>query len=169
MIGGWGISCKITLIWMLLALTDDKSTLVQIMAWCRQATSYYLSQCWWRSLSPYGVIRPQWVKNVICKMAAILFQAGCVPRCRWSFAFVLYRTDSRFGSSQWETPLQSNGVSHWLGAKLESALLYMCVHGITFWLYYFADLLITISEASEQIQVDGTWGKQSPKDQLHEL
>ena len=24
----------------------DKSTLVQVMAWCRQATSHYLSQCW---------------------------------------------------------------------------------------------------------------------------
>ena len=29
------------------------------MAWCRQATSHYLSQCWPRSMSPYGVIRPQ--------------------------------------------------------------------------------------------------------------
>ena len=26
-------------------LTDDRSTLVQVMAWCRQATSHYLSQC----------------------------------------------------------------------------------------------------------------------------
>ena len=45
--------------------TDDKSTLVQVMAWCRQATSHYLSQCW---LSPYGVARPQCFngeKNVI--------------------------------------------------------------------------------------------------------
>ena len=25
--------------------TDDKSTLVQVMAWCRQATSRYLNQC----------------------------------------------------------------------------------------------------------------------------
>ena len=25
---------------------DDKSTLVQVMAWCRQATSHYLNQCW---------------------------------------------------------------------------------------------------------------------------
>ena len=25
--------------------TDDKLTLVQVMAWGRQATSYYLSQC----------------------------------------------------------------------------------------------------------------------------
>ena len=33
------------------------------MAWCRQATSHYLNQCWPRSLSPYGIIRPQWVKS----------------------------------------------------------------------------------------------------------
>ena len=24
----------------------DKSTLIQVMAWCREATSHYLSQCW---------------------------------------------------------------------------------------------------------------------------
>ena len=30
------------------------------MAWCHQATSHYLSQCWPRLLSPYGVTRPQW-------------------------------------------------------------------------------------------------------------
>ena len=45
--------------WMSQDLTDDQSTLVQVMAWCRQATSHYLSQCWLRSLSPYGVARPQ--------------------------------------------------------------------------------------------------------------
>ena len=32
--------------------------------------------------------------------------------------------DSRFAPSQWETLLQSNDVSHWLGANLESALRY---------------------------------------------
>ena len=45
---------------MLEALTDDKSTLVQVMAWCRQATSHYVNQCWPRSPTPYGVTRPQW-------------------------------------------------------------------------------------------------------------
>ena len=60
---GWGISWKIPLRWMPLYLTDDKSTLVQVMAWCRQATSHYLSQCWPRSLSPYGVARPRRVKE----------------------------------------------------------------------------------------------------------
>ena len=62
MTDGWVISCKIGLRWMPLDLTNDKSTLVQVMAWCRQATSHYLNQCWPKSLSPYGVTRPQCVK-----------------------------------------------------------------------------------------------------------
>ena len=41
----------------------DESTLVQVMAWCQQATCLYLSQCWPSSWSPYGVTRPQWVKT----------------------------------------------------------------------------------------------------------
>ena len=60
-VNGWGISCETALIWMSLDHTYDNSTLVQVMAWCRQATSHYLSQCWPRSMSPYGVTRPQWV------------------------------------------------------------------------------------------------------------
>ena len=58
---GWGISCEIAFRWMSLDLTDGKSTLIQVMAWCRQATSHYLSQCWPRSMSLYGATRPQWV------------------------------------------------------------------------------------------------------------
>ena len=50
--------------WISWDLSDDKSTLVQVMAWCRQATSHYLSQCWPRSVSPYGVTRAQWVNLV---------------------------------------------------------------------------------------------------------
>ena len=64
--GSWGISFESALRWMLLdlKLTDDKSILVQVMAWCRQATSHYLSQCWPRSMSQYGVTRPQWVNSL---------------------------------------------------------------------------------------------------------
>ena len=47
--------------WMPWDLTDDKSTLVQVMAWCRQASSHYLSLYWLSFLSPYGVARPQWL------------------------------------------------------------------------------------------------------------
>ena len=35
-----------------------------------------------------------------------------------------FRADSRLAPSQWEMSLQCNVVSHWLGARLESALLF---------------------------------------------
>ena len=59
---GLGTCCQIALRWKQQNLTNDKSTLVQVMAWCRQATSHYLKQCWPRSMLPYGVTRLQWVK-----------------------------------------------------------------------------------------------------------
>ena len=75
----WGISWKIALRWMPLDLTDDKSTLVQVMAWCRQATSHYLSQCWPRSQAPYGILRPQRV-NENCLLSA---ESGWQYRSRY--------------------------------------------------------------------------------------
>ena len=62
---GCDISSEIALRWTSLNLSDDKSTLVQVMAWCRQATSHYLNQCWPRYLSPYGVTRLQWVNPTV--------------------------------------------------------------------------------------------------------
>ena len=72
-IDGWGIflrwmsavivkflSCE----WMPLNTFDTNSTLIQVMTWCHQATSHYLSQCWPRSMSLYGgITRPQWVNS----------------------------------------------------------------------------------------------------------
>ena len=49
------ISRKMSLRWIPQDLIDDYSTLVQVMAWCHQATSHYLSPCWPRTRSPYGV------------------------------------------------------------------------------------------------------------------
>ena len=49
---------------MSLGFTEDRSTLVQVMVWCRQANQY-LSQCWPTSLSSYGVARPQWVNTIV--------------------------------------------------------------------------------------------------------
>ena len=60
------ISCEIILRWMPQNTSDGKSTLVQVMAWCRQATSHYLSQCWPRSMLPYDITRPPWVKQSTC-------------------------------------------------------------------------------------------------------
>ena len=61
--------------------TDDKSTLVQVMAWCCQAASHYLSQCWLRSMSPCDVTRPQRF-NVV--MDGIYIYKGCLV-CFWEW------------------------------------------------------------------------------------
>ena len=45
---------------------------------------------------------------------------GCWPLSATGCQFC----DSRLAPSQWETSLQSNAVSYWLGANLESALCY---------------------------------------------
>ena len=47
-----GTRCDIALQWMPQNLTN-KSTFVQIKAWCHMGTSQYLSQCWQTSVSPY--------------------------------------------------------------------------------------------------------------------
>ena len=49
--------------WMSHKLIDEKSILVQVMAWCRKAASHYLNQCWPWFMSPYGVIRPQYERS----------------------------------------------------------------------------------------------------------
>ena len=65
-IDGWGISSEIALIWISLDFTADQSTLVKVMAWCRQATSHNLSQSWPRYLSPYDITRHQRVSHNFC-------------------------------------------------------------------------------------------------------
>ena len=54
------VSCEIALSWMPQDITGDKSTLVQVMAWCHQATCHYLSQRWHKSVLPYSVTGSQW-------------------------------------------------------------------------------------------------------------
>ena len=59
----WGISCEIALRRLSPDLIEDKSPLGHVMAWCRQATSHCMSQCWSISMLPYGAIRPQCVNH----------------------------------------------------------------------------------------------------------
>ena len=71
-----GFSNEIALRWMLLDLTGNKSILIQIMAWCRQATSHYQSQCWPSFMSPYGSTRPQWVNDWLNYIYIYICYAG---------------------------------------------------------------------------------------------
>ena len=59
-IDDWDIACEISLRSKLTYLTGDKSTLVKLMTWCRQALNHW-NHCWPRSMSSYGFTRPQWV------------------------------------------------------------------------------------------------------------
>ena len=65
------------------------------MAWCCQATSHYLNQCWPRYMSPYGVTRPQWVdtslfqitvKRATIAMMIRLRLCGWSPGLKWTDA-----------------------------------------------------------------------------------
>ena len=75
------VACEIAPRWMLLDLTDDKSTSALVMARRHQATSYCLSQCWSRSMSPYGVTGPQWVNEVRDLARPVTYFVGVV----WCF------------------------------------------------------------------------------------
>ena len=55
------IACLVHSLWSCFHLNatgpnGDKSTFVQVMAWCLTAPSHYMSKCWPRTVHPYGVI-----------------------------------------------------------------------------------------------------------------
>ena len=68
------------------------------------------SQCLWRCW-------PGWADA--CSLSVC-----CTSMFRYC-CFFHFRADSRFAPSQWETALLCNDVSHWLGARLESALRFI--------------------------------------------
>ena len=43
--------------------TDNKSTLVPVLAWCHWSPSHYLNQCWPSFMMPYGIIWSQCLKD----------------------------------------------------------------------------------------------------------
>ena len=95
----WDISYEITLSWISLDFTDGKSTLVQVMAWCHQATSHYLNQCWPRSMSPYGVTRPQWVNNwKLIYIESLTLTCTRLLRASSSFSLILFRRYSSYAN-----------------------------------------------------------------------
>ena len=86
------VSCEIALIWMSLDFINDQSTLGQVMVWCCQATSHYLSQCWPRSLPPYSVTRPERVK--VGSPASTLRNSSCnnhIPKFPTNALFTSFR------------------------------------------------------------------------------
>ena len=61
-----GVLNTISLKCVLQILIDDESTLMQVMAWCHQATSHCQNQYCPRSMMPYSPTSGQWVNFVCC-------------------------------------------------------------------------------------------------------
>ena len=82
------------------------------MAWCWQAASHYLSQCWPIFLWPYDISRPQWVKGWMseiilhcCNPVILLFDSYDM------FSFSLRSMAmSLIGDSAIEVQIQSHAV-----------------------------------------------------------
>ena len=94
LIGIFTLSKDNALRWMSWDITDDKSTLVQVMAWCHQAASNYMSQCWPSSMSPYGVTRPQLIlmARVCYNSAPVTMALHIAISLLWSHLYFLVST-----------------------------------------------------------------------------
>ena len=60
--------------WITPDLFNWRSTLVQVMAWCRQATNHYLSQCWLIYVA-ISITGPQWLIRVDIRLP---YQNTCI-------------------------------------------------------------------------------------------
>ena len=66
---------------------DDKSTLKLVMAWCRQATSNSLNQCWQRPVTLYFITMSHRVKRqmeLICIMMTCYLNAFHISGPFWN-------------------------------------------------------------------------------------
>ena len=114
---------------MPLDLTDDESKLVQVMAWCHQATSHYLSQCWPSSMLPCGVIRPQWVDKFVL---SIISQQWL---CSYLMFFIIKDKNSLILHSQcqgcwWPGDTSSQGICSYGNDLIPHNILFSASKGL---------------------------------------
>ena len=74
--------------------------------------------------------------QMLCKVDMLL-AFRCCHRCVYIYLFNVHqiylgegyiRDQSRYASSQWETSLHCNDISHWLGAYLDCSLVILNYH-----------------------------------------
>ena len=91
-----------------LGLSQYKDAVLPVQGIKIRRSWYYRNSYTWKD-SLYIEMEPR------CSVCVLILYV-----CIWS-GQCHTRADSRLAPSQWETSLQSNAVSHWLGANLESA------------------------------------------------
>ena len=102
-----------------------KSTLVQVMAWCRQAPSHYLSQCWPRSMSSYGIITGPMRRPCLVQKRPKIQQFISFP---FSTAMFSFRKSSPFISESSQDGCSSSQPSN----RMRSPPLPSCMSSSTF-------------------------------------
>ena len=63
--------CKIAPRWML--RPNEKSAIIQIMAWYLEKTNHYLSRCWPRSMSLHVITMTKWVNGRCPGLSELIF------------------------------------------------------------------------------------------------
>ena len=104
--------CQYLKLWRLSLL---HALYIRMIRWVNfKATS--LAVLWQPSFQiALNVLMVFWCRLIFWCLSVVYFTEG--------IRNIYFRADSMFVlPNQWETPLQSNAVSHWLGASLESAL-----------------------------------------------
>ena len=76
----------------------------------------------WQAFCPGFKVLTAYYLNIYHNFVIYIIYHSYTIQARLILHYI--RADSRLAPSQWETSLQSNDVSHWLSANLESALLY---------------------------------------------
>ena len=67
------------------SLFIDESTFVQVLAWCRQATNHYLTECRHRFMSPYHITRLHYVS--ISAYVCFCVNYKCTPHTLYGTCF----------------------------------------------------------------------------------
>ena len=133
-----------TLRWIPRDFTDDKSTLVQVMAWCHQASSHYLNHCWPSSVPPYGITGPQWVK---------LYEGSCITKLiphesdvKPMTAHLVFENCIWKSLCHWIISVWQQNLTHWVLDKmcdtLKETLLYFdsnFTYICSWWSYWLID------------------------------
>ena len=81
-----------------------------------------------------------------------------IAACWCQIALYNYKADSRLAPSQWETSLQSNAVSHWLSASLESTQQ-LGHHPFRQWLVAYLKGKETFSSTNTNLSSSDCWNK----------
>ena len=102
------------------------------MAWCHWATSHYLSQCWPRSMLPYGISKPQGVKHSKRKHNRIMCIFHGINLYLWLNGIWIEFKIFSFKKSIWKYHMQN--VSHFILATVQSRevkdwmYIYICIY-----------------------------------------